>query len=317
MSVDPGTTIPAGWYPDPAGSFQQRWWTGSSWTNDFAQYRPTLIHAAPTIPVTAPAVQAQPQETNLYVAQQAAAAGSSGIVAQSLGARTVDSQRIGGTPSFGQTSTLTREPEVEVQQGTPAPFTLPAADRAPQTTVAQPNAGNATLIPVARVGNPFAVANEGSAFSADYQPFSSLPSVRGGVQDRPERRYTGAAWALALSPLVLVGAGYAVASFAPLLYTVFLQGVLAFAYLLVVLLLAMADRRGLSVEGHDHTAPPALAFLTPLAYLLARSIYVTRETGRSAFAPLVLVVIVLGALGAAVVFVPGVFGLLTSASSLF
>ena len=318
MSVDPGTTIPAGWYPDPAGSFQQRWWTGTSWTNDFAQYRPTLIHAAPVVHQAPPVVQqAQPEETNLYVAQQAAAAGTHGVVAQSLGARTVDSQRIGGTPAFGQTTTLTRQPEVVTQQAAPVPFTLPAADQAPQTTVAQPNAGNATLIPVARPSNPFAVAADSPAFSSEYSPFSSIPSARRGAQHRPERRYTGSAWTLALSPLLLVGAGYAVASFLPLFYTVFVQGVLAFAYLLIVMLLAVADRRSLSIEGHERTASPALALLTPLAYLLARSISVTRETGRSAFSPFVLVVLTLGAIGAAVVFLPGVLALLTSAAGLY
>jgi hypothetical protein len=315
MSVDPGTPIPAGWYP--AGSFQQRWWTGTSWTNDFAQYRPTLIHAAPTIPHVAPVAQPQPQETNLYVAQQAAATGTSSVVAQSLGARTVDSQRIGGTPSFGQTSTLTRDLAVEAPQATPTPFTLPAADRAPQTTVAQPNAGNATLIPVARTDNPFAAVGENRAFSSEYLPFSSLPAARRGAHDRPERRYTAAAWSLAFSPLLLVGAAFAVASFLPLFYTVFVQGVLAVAYLLVVLLLAMTDRRSLSGEGHDRTASPSLALLTPPIYLLVRSIFVTRETGRSAFAPFVLVIVTVAAIGIAVILLPGVLGLVFSAAGLY
>jgi hypothetical protein len=42
VSLSPEPSVPAGWYPDPAGSFQQRWWNGIAWTNDFAQYRPTF-----------------------------------------------------------------------------------------------------------------------------------------------------------------------------------------------------------------------------------------------------------------------------------
>ena len=318
MSVDPGTTIPAGWYPDPAGSFQQRWWTGTSWTNDFAQYRPTLIHAAPVVQQAAPVVQQLPQEeTNLFLAQQAATAGSHSVVAQSAGAMTMGSQMIGGTPSFGATSTLTRDAEVVTPQAVATPFTLPAADQAPQTTVAQPNAGNATLVPVARVTNTYAVADQNPAFSSEYQPFSSVPSVRRGVRETPERRYTGAVWALALSPLLLVGPGYAIATFLPVLYTVFVQGLVVLGFLIAVLALAIADRRALYLDGHDRTASPALALLTPMIYLPFRAFFVTRETGRGAFAPLILLVAVLGAITAALVLLPDVLQLLISAAALF
>lgn len=318
MSDAPSTAIPAGWYPDPAGSFQQRWWTGTSWTNDFAQYRPTLIHAAPAQPV-AP-VAAQPvtqQETSLYLAQQAAAQVSAHTVtAQANGARTIGSQAIGGTPAYGSTSTLlTREPEQGIAAAPAAPFTLPAADQAPQTTVAQPNAGSATLIPIAR-SSGYAVASENPTFTNDYLPFSNIPSVRRGAREKPQRRYTGSAWALALSPLLLAGAAYALARFASMYYTVFVLGLLAVAFAIVGLLLAVSDRRGLYQDGHDSTAPSALALLTPPVYLLARAVVASRETGRSTVAPLVLSVLVLGALGAAVVLVPGVLALLTSATSL-
>jgi hypothetical protein len=44
---------PAGWYPDPNGSPQQRWWNGQSWTNDMAPAAaPAPVNAA-TMPVPA------------------------------------------------------------------------------------------------------------------------------------------------------------------------------------------------------------------------------------------------------------------------
>jgi Protein of unknown function (DUF2510) len=42
MSALTTTPIPAGWYPDPHGTLQQRWWNGSSWTQEIAPYKPTL-----------------------------------------------------------------------------------------------------------------------------------------------------------------------------------------------------------------------------------------------------------------------------------
>lgn len=45
MTGTPPTAPPPGWYPDPAGSAQNRWWTGSSW-GDLQPYQPMQSHAA-------------------------------------------------------------------------------------------------------------------------------------------------------------------------------------------------------------------------------------------------------------------------------
>lgn len=49
------TNIPAGYYPDPAGSSQQRWWNGTSW----GDLQPASASPAPT-PAPAPYGSAQP-----------------------------------------------------------------------------------------------------------------------------------------------------------------------------------------------------------------------------------------------------------------
>lgn len=61
------TLPPAGWYPDPDGSGQSRWWNGQSWTEHFAPFAAAdTVVSAPAHPVTVPlpsAAQARPRET--------------------------------------------------------------------------------------------------------------------------------------------------------------------------------------------------------------------------------------------------------------
>lgn len=295
----PSAPIPAGWYPDPAGSFQQRWWTGESWTNDFAQYRPTLIHAPSAVPQFPSMIAQQEQAEAAAYAQQAATTTS----AQAMGSMTAASAPV---------QTLTRTPAPTAD---PLPsFRLPAADQAPLTTVAQPNAGNASLIAVTPVYNS---APREAGFESDYLPFGSQIETRRGHRMLPERRYTVAAWLLAVLPLVLAAAAWAIASFVPLLYTTFIQAILIVLFLSLSVALGALDRRSLRIEGHDATAAPALGLLTPLAFLLARAVLATRETGRNATAPLWVLLAVLAAIAAALLFVNGLAQLLISANALY
>lgn len=46
MSEPTTPAVPAGWYPDPAGSTQQRWWDGTKWTDHLqAPYTPAASGA--------------------------------------------------------------------------------------------------------------------------------------------------------------------------------------------------------------------------------------------------------------------------------
>jgi hypothetical protein len=133
----------------------------------------------------------------------------------------------------------------------------------------------------------------------------------------PERRYTVSAWLLAVLPLVLVAAAWALATYVPLLYTTFIQAILIVLFLSTSVALGALDRRSLHIEGHDSTAAPALALLTPLAFLLARAVLASRETGRNASAPLWVLLAVLAAIAAALLLVNGLAQLLVSANGLY
>ncbi len=44
MAVTATTRLPAGWYPDPDGDDQRRWWDGREWTQYTAAFqRPSTI----------------------------------------------------------------------------------------------------------------------------------------------------------------------------------------------------------------------------------------------------------------------------------
>jgi hypothetical protein len=44
MGVTATTRLPAGWYPDPEGGNQRRWWDGQEWTQYTAEFqRPTSV----------------------------------------------------------------------------------------------------------------------------------------------------------------------------------------------------------------------------------------------------------------------------------
>jgi hypothetical protein len=298
MAVLPSTPIPAGWYPDPAGSFQQRWWNGTSWTNDFAQYRPTLIHSAPL----AEALQSggeQPAFGEFATKQSAAAA------------------RAAGSPTSGSTSTLTRTTRASDES---APFGLPAEDRAPLTSVNRPNAGNAILVPVTPVSSGPAVAEPNSAWDSykSSAPTSQAmaapvdepaPSRRAKVG--PTRRYTAAAWLLAILPALYVGSAVAGATYLPSLYSTVALLVLAAAFLLLGVLLAAADRRVLFVNDHEFAASPAWGLLTPLSYLSVRAATVARETGKGGYAPLIVLLVTVAGIVASLFLVSGLLTLLT------
>lgn len=62
-------TTPAGWYPDPTGTFHHRWWDGQKWTDNVASNGQQSI--SPLEPGAAPVQVSRPEQ----LAQQTAKAG--------------------------------------------------------------------------------------------------------------------------------------------------------------------------------------------------------------------------------------------------
>jgi len=59
----PAGAVPAGWYPDPIVAQQQRYWSGSEWTNHVAPLRgPLSVTVAPMAQAPVPATGADPTD---------------------------------------------------------------------------------------------------------------------------------------------------------------------------------------------------------------------------------------------------------------
>ena len=216
MTNTGGSTTPAGWYTDPGGSGQLRWWDGTAWS----------AHLAP--------------------------------------------------------------------QPTPAPVVpLPPVVQAP--TVYEPvmTADNQPYVPF-----------QGSWNNREQGGYSA-----GGAEDfaRPAQWNTGAAWLLAFSYIftLIVGLIYAVVEFPSLaLQTAETrQSSIAFASILiqlalwlVMVLLALTDRRKLRSFGYDRLASVLWILLfPPLLYLIMRGVAISREV-RHGFGPLIAYLVSIGAI---------------------
>lgn len=247
-------------------------------------------------------------------------------------------QRIAPQPApataAGHPTTATPAPAVAP---TPAPVSAAAATAAAGDFDAMlamappPEPGTATApVSSARVAPPFArpAADgaepgplRGRSFaeptdaadpgSADFGPLGrTWPGSVASAPTRPARATTGAAWMLALLPLVglpiaaivvaqpLVALVPALASllgpaasavdagiaYLPAAVAPFAVLIIVGLVLLLSLLLAVVDASALKRLGHEKRATPVLGLLTPVAYLGARAV-VLRGAGRGAAAP--------------------------------
>lgn len=318
MTLDASTHIPPGWYPDPQGSFQQRWWDGSAWTNEFAQYRPILNYSG----------QAKPAAASEHIPTFALPATDGPLSppaprAELLGTAPVTppqptSAPVASPPAYTPPTAL-QPPLVSVQ-----PIMVGPVDPVPSrpgsnenqfprsgvmnsgitppmpTLVSSP--GGSTPGPESRfVG----VDGSNGAGSVPYEPFAQAPRPSASApRERSQRVYTAAAWALAVIPLAAVVTAYVIAAYGPLFYSAFAVLIIGIVLAGLMIGIGYADSTRLHRLGHERTTPGILALFGPL-FFIARMFPVRRETGRSGVALLVVSLAVWGGAIAAYFLVPG------------
>ncbi len=261
--------VPAGWYPDPLGLPQLRWWDSQAWTEHTSEARaPIVIQPATRV---AYAEDDLPSRREQRERERREAEDDSGAMLVETDA---GSGELSAQPLLAMTLKELEPPlEETVDDFTPGPR------RASAHT------------------NRYGVSESGLPALAEDMDAGERGPKRG------TRTYTAAVWVIALMPvlqlavsivLILTGLGHNL----PIMILVWI------APYLIVLGLAAYDRLELRHIGHQDPASPLWALLTAPGYLIMRALHTMRET-RAGFAPLIAWVALSVTLFAAIIAFPG------------
>ena len=297
---EPPTSIP-GWHPAP------------STTGDLALREPLRALGSPeatalaAAPVAAPAqnapaqnapTQAAPAPTALHqTAPHQTAPPQTALTPTALTptalTQTAPATRTAPTQGHAGTATAPR-PATVAPTSIPQHFltpvsAAPAAD-SPQRLFEMPAASSA------RSGSESSTANQA------YQPFGMVSRTKAGTVTKPTLVNTLSVWIIAITPLLMAGVAVGVVSYLAEFYTLFMQGGLVVIFAVATIAFAIRDQRELSAAGHLRTASPAWLLLTPLAYLISRTVEVKRQSGYAGGALLVWLLAVGAVVGAGFLF---------------
>jgi hypothetical protein len=291
VNDDNGFGVPAGWYPDPLGLPQMRWWDNHGWTEHTTEARaPIVIQEAKLAWADDDAIEDLPTRRERREAER----GSS-----------VDDGSDDSVPTAESLLQLEPPSWDELPADEPAPNILPvpefvgAASAAPsiaqpvapaQPVTAQPVAAQSVQSvppealhteaahteyaqsPVAPVAQPAAVHTPGTSYAQGTAPSTN----------------TLGAWVIALLPLVQLLGTLLVVSAAGSGGTnvgVILT-ILGLPYF-VSIPFAISDQRALKKHGYDNPASWLWVFASGPIYLIARAIRIVMRAGNG-FAPILV-----------------------------
>ncbi|CAN5346008.1 hypothetical protein BH11ACT4_BH11ACT4_16110 [soil metagenome] len=270
--------VPAGWYPDPLGLPQLRWWDAQAWTEHTSEARAPIV--------------IQPASRVAYADEDLAFDSDEELPSRrDLRDRErrengdlLEHETLLDTEQDDDQEELSAQPllamtlrELEPPLGDERDGATPGPRRASSHTNAVPAASTLS-----------AMAEE-------------LPPERA---PKRMRTYTFAVWAIALMPAVQLAVAilmllvFDLSSNYPLIVSLSLLANLA------ILGLAFYDRLQLQAWGHKKPASGWWAILREPPYLIARALRTFTETGKG-FAPLAVWTTTLGAILAAVLILPG------------
>ena len=313
-------TVAAGWYPDPMGLPQLRWWNNHAWTELTTEARPPLVmqQPAPTRVLYADdelptrRQQREQREREEEYVRLATDEGDERDAAAAYAPLTNTLREI-DPPAAVAADDLATVPESAAQVADFETPSAPADAATDLSTRGQPAPAQSTPAQSTpaqsapdRTGIDEGDAGVAEAFNEIFQPRSATTAVSAPTAQYERTRtadpeehsqrtsslphlppYTAAVWIIALLPLLQLVVGLMViVGFSSIASTAFTIGSFAIPYV-VVILLAAGDRALLRRAGHDHTAHWAWAFLSAPVYLVVRSIALSR-TGNLGLGPLLV-----------------------------
>lgn len=308
--------VPAGWYPDPLGLPQLRWWDNHAWTEHTSDARQPMV-AQETVtaklayaddddeylgrefreelhPQTgggAPATETAFATADPVLSLEAAPVVQQLVEEVSPGLRYAQEHVIEDAPtsapflldtSYDDLLGVPIDP-AEAQQATPRTTFAPsfAFDAMPSFQV-DPNAASGVGTFTTTNFDPAAFSNFSYAPSVLAEHDLSQPLTRRAVMaENGLSVNTGPIWIIALMPVIMLVLGlmFLVAGNAGSDSGLF-AGIILFGSYIATVILAIIDRTMLRRMGHTRTANWDWAFLGAPVYLIARMSNVVRETGR-------------------------------------
>lgn len=274
VNDDNGFGVPAGWYPDPLGLPQMRWWDNHGWTEHTTEARAPIV------------------------IQEAKLAWADDDAIEDLPTRRERRERERGSAEDGGSGTSVPTAESLLQLEPPSWDELPADEPAPnilpvpEFVGAAPQEAPAVAQPMAP-----AAAQPVAQAQATHTEYAQTPVAQSGAVHAPGTPYaagtapstnTLGVWVIALLPLLQLLGTLLVVSAAG-------SGGTNVGIILTILVLpyflsipfAISDRRGLKNHGYDNPASWLWVFLSGPIYLIARAIRIVMRAGNG-FAPILV-----------------------------
>jgi len=305
--ADDDVRVPAGWYPDPLGLPQLRWWDNHAWTEHVSDARQPMVaqetQQATRLAFAEPEAEQQPEHV---------------LLDEPIDERTIQLSR----RARRERERHADEPDAALGEPRTAPafgdpqLSLEAAERGPTAAAFLGEAPSGSSYDLGTrfddlVGEPsvprpaFAHASASTtSFVPDAAPEPDAAPSAHGVE--PGLRLgTAPVWIMTLLPLymLVVGLFLLLAGNGEDLSTIALVAMFAVTWI-AGLVLATIDGRLLRSQGMARPANPLWAVLGVLVYLVARLMRTVRETG-SGFGPLLTFLVLGGVLVGGFLAVPG------------
>jgi hypothetical protein len=306
VNDDNGFGVPAGWYPDPLGLPQMRWWDNHGWTEHTTEARAPIVIQEAKLAWADDDYAADELPTRRERRERERSDSTDDDVI-TPNAPTADALLQLEPPSWDQLPADEPAPAAQsVPEFMPAqetPQQAAPAKATPEYTAPAEAAPAAASEPVAQ---PAAAAQPDPAVAAQAaQPAAAIVPGAAFASGSAPSANTAGAWVIALMPLAqLVGTLLVVASAGSAGTNVSVILAILFAPYIIGIPFAISDQRTLRKHGYERPASWLWAILTGPIYLVARAIRIVMRAGNG-FAPiLVWGALVLLQLGS-IVAVPG------------